>query len=114
MHHKEGRNGPSCGINAYYSRSPLSVAWLDCLWPTSSFLSCDNCSLGDLAHHEACLVEVVRVFILDAILGFDVGYQAIPALQDRGILTEDSLIVLLAIELECELWLALNKRTGPV
>jgi hypothetical protein len=33
---KEGRNGPSFGINAYYSCSPLPVAWLDCLWPSSS------------------------------------------------------------------------------
>ncbi|KAF1923093.1 uncharacterized protein M421DRAFT_36278, partial [Didymella exigua CBS 183.55] len=46
----------------------------------------------DLAHHKACLIEVVHVFILDAILGFDVGYQAKPALQNLRILTESSLL----------------------
>ncbi|KAF1923408.1 uncharacterized protein M421DRAFT_75287, partial [Didymella exigua CBS 183.55] len=67
---KEGRNSLSFSINAYYSCSPLLVAWLDCLWPTF----CNNYSLGDLAYYKAYLVKVVRVFILDAILGFSVGY----------------------------------------
>ena len=67
-----------------------------------------------LAHHEACLAGVIRVVVLDAILGFDVGYRAEPVLDCSGILAEGSLVVVLAIELHFELFLTRNKRTGLV
>jgi hypothetical protein len=67
-----------------------------------------------LAYHKASLVKVVGVVILDAILGYDILYKAELAYNYIWILTEGSLIVVLAIKLHFELWLALNKRTGPV
>jgi hypothetical protein len=93
---------------------PLPVAWLDLLWLASSLRSCDDCSDGYLAHYEACLVEVVRVVVLDAILDFNVGYKAEPALDHLRVLAEGSLVVVLAIRLHYKLWLVLNKRTRLV
>ena len=93
---------------------PLLIAWLDLLWSSPSLRSCDNCSGGYLAYYEACLVEVVRVVILDAILGFDIGYQARPALDQLRILAEGSLVVVLAIELDCKLRATFDERASPV
>jgi hypothetical protein len=67
-----------------------------------------------LAHHKACLVKVIRVFILDAVLSFNVSYQAKPALNNLRILAERSLVIILAIKLHYKLIAALNPRTRPV
>jgi hypothetical protein len=110
----KGRNSPPFSINAVNNCCPLPIAWLDFLWFSSSLRSWNNCSSKCLAHHEACLVEVVRVVIQNAILGFGIGYQAEPALDYLRILAEGSIVVVLAIELHYKLWLALDERTGPV
>lgn len=57
----------------------------------------------------------MHVFILGAVLGFHVGYQAEPGLYSLGIFIMGSVVVVvLASELCCELRVTLDERTGPV
>jgi hypothetical protein len=107
-----GRNGPSGGIDALDDCYPLPVAWLDLLCSSCPPCICNNCSRAYLAYHEACLVEVVRVVVLDAILSFDVSYKAEPALYNLRILAEGSLVVVLAVKDCFELLLTRNERTS--
>jgi hypothetical protein len=95
----KGRNSLTFGVDALYDCCLLSIAWLDCLWPSLSLRSCNNCSCRYLAHHKASLVEVIGVVVLDAILGFDIGYEAELALDYLRILAEGSLVVILLIKL---------------
>lgn len=92
----EGRNSPSARIDALGDYYPLPIAWLDLLWSSSQRRTCNDCSLAYLAHREACFIKVVRVVVLDAVLGFDVGYKTEPALYDPRILAEGSFVVVLA------------------
>ena len=69
-----GRNGPSGGIDALDDCHPLPVAWLDLLCSSCPPCICNNCSRAYLAYYKACLVEVVRVVILDTILSFNISY----------------------------------------
>lgn len=62
-----------------------------------------------LTHHEASLVKIVRVVNLEFTLGFDMGYKS-----DSALAYFRTCSLIHAIELHCELWLALNKRAGPV
>jgi hypothetical protein len=66
------------------------------------------------AHHKAGLVKVVGVFILDAVLRLRVLYKLEPPSNSLRILTQGSLVVVLAIELDFKLRSALNKLIGPV
>jgi hypothetical protein len=59
----------------------------------------DDSSCRYDAYDEARLIEVVRVFIQDAILGFGILYQAEPALGYLRILAEGSFLVVLSIKL---------------
>jgi hypothetical protein len=99
----KGRNSLTFSVDALYNYCLLSIAWLDYLWPSSSLRSCNNCSCRYLAYHKASLVEVIGIVVLDAILSFDIGYEAEPALDYLRILAEGSLIVVLSIELYCKL-----------
>jgi hypothetical protein len=65
--------------------------------------SCNNCSCRYLAYYKASLIKVIGVVILDAILGFNIGYEAELALDYLRILAEGSLIVILLIKLYCKL-----------
>jgi hypothetical protein len=69
-----GRNGPSGGIDALNDCYPLPIAWLDLLCSSWLLCICDNNSSRYLAHHETCLIEVVRVVVQDTILGFGIGH----------------------------------------
>jgi hypothetical protein len=107
-----GRNSPSCGIDALDDCYPLPIARLDLLCSSWLPCICNNYSRAYLAHHEACLVEVVRVVVQDAILGFDVRYKGKPALYNLRVLAEGSLIVVLAIKDCFKLLLTRNERAG--
>ncbi|KAF1933114.1 uncharacterized protein M421DRAFT_53065, partial [Didymella exigua CBS 183.55] len=50
----------------------------------------------------------------DTILGFSILHQAELALDHLRILAEGSLVVVLLIELDCELWATLDERASPV
>ena len=58
-----GRNRLSSGINALDDCHPLLVAWLDLLCSSWLPCICNNFPATYLAHHKACLVEVVRVIV---------------------------------------------------
>jgi hypothetical protein len=66
------------------------------------------------SHHEARLVKVVGVFILDAILCLCVLYQLEPASNNLRVPAESPLVIVLLIELDLELRSALNKGCSPV
>ena len=55
------------------------------------------------AHHEARLVKIVHVVVLDPILGFGILYKAELALHKLRIFTEGSLVVVLSIKLHLKL-----------
>ena len=62
---------PACCADALDYSNPLAIAWLDPLWSAALFRACKDHLSFDLAHHKPGLVEVVGVFILDAILLLD-------------------------------------------
>jgi hypothetical protein len=64
-----------------------------------SLRSYNNCSCRYLAYYKASLIEVIGVVVLDAILSFDIGYEAELALDYLRILAEGSLVVVLLIKL---------------
>ena len=72
---------------------PFSVTSLKLLSSAFPFQACDDHIAADHAHHEACLVEVVEVAILDAVLRAHVLYQLEPLLDKVGIFAEGSLDV---------------------
>jgi hypothetical protein len=51
----------------------------------------------------------VGVFILNTKLGFGILYKAEAALENLWILTLGSTVVVLSIELDCELWTTLDE-----
>jgi hypothetical protein len=56
----------------------------------------------------------VTVFILDAILSFDISYQAEPALYNLRIFAEGSLIVIFLIKLDFKLGTTPDKVCSPL
>jgi hypothetical protein len=105
----KGWDCPSCCIDALDYCCPLSIALLNALWPSPMLRACNNCSSQYHAHHEARLVKVVGVFILNAVLCLCVLYQLEPASNGLRIFAQGSLIVILSIELDFELGSALDK-----
>jgi hypothetical protein len=70
----EGWDRPPHCVDALDDCSPLPVALLYALWPSSTLRACDNCSSRYHAHHEASLVKVVYVLIQDAVLKLGLLY----------------------------------------
>jgi hypothetical protein len=96
---KRGWNRLPYCVDACNDTGPFSVTLLHCLWSAATLRAYDDSSYRYDAHHEARLIEVVRVFIQDAILGFGILYQAEPALGYLRILAEGSFLVVLSIKL---------------
>jgi hypothetical protein len=110
----EGWNCSSCCVDALDDCCLLSIALLDALRPFSMLRACNNRSSQYHAHHEARLIKVIGIFIQDAVLHLCVLYKLEPLLNNLRSLAQGSLVVVLAIELDFELRLALNKCTSPV
>ncbi|KAF1360972.1 hypothetical protein EJ07DRAFT_81150, partial [Lizonia empirigonia] len=69
----EGWDRPAHRIDPLDHCSPLSIALLNALWPSSTLRTSDahrrRESSRNLAHHKASLVKVIDVIIADAVLG---------------------------------------------
>jgi hypothetical protein len=110
----EGRNSPPHCVDTLDHRCPLSIAWLHLFWLSSTIRACDNSSCWYNSNHEASLIKVVHVFIKNAVLCFHVVYKQKSVSDYFRIFAEGSLIVVLSIELNFELWAMLDKGCSPV
>jgi hypothetical protein len=97
LENDKGRDSLLYRVDIYDDTSLLLVALLYCLWSAAMLRACDNSSCRYDAHDEARLIEVVRVFIQDAMPSFGTLDQAEPALNYLRILAESSLMFVLSI-----------------
>ena len=68
---------------------------------------------GEDAHHEAGLVEVVHVFLEDAVVGFDVVYKRKPLANNLWIFAFGPLVVVFTCKTRPEFWLAFDEVVSP-
>ena len=63
----EWRDRPALGVDALNHCNPFPIALLGYLRPSTPLSACNDHTRGDNTDHEACLVEVIDILILDTI-----------------------------------------------
>ena len=90
------------------------VTRLKLLASTASIGTCNNHVTIDNAHYKACLVEVVKIGVLDAILRAYVGHQPEPVPNNLWIFVEGSLEVVRTRKARLELRAAPYEPVYPL
>jgi hypothetical protein len=108
------REVPPFAVDAFDNRCPFSIPRLNCLASSASIGTRDHHRCADDAHHEACLVEVVEIAILDTVLGSHVVYKLKPRVNKPWVFAESYLEVVDAIETRPRPWLLFDEGLRPV
>ena len=96
----EGRDSPSRSTYALDDRDPFLVAWLYLLRVGSLLRGCKDHLAFDYAHHEPRFIEVVCVFIQNAVLLLCLPHELEPARSNACIFVQSSLVIV---------WMATSK-----
>jgi hypothetical protein len=72
---KEGWNRPPHRVDASNKRYPLTVARLNSKRLSTPLRRCHHLNRPSNAYLKASLVEVVGVFVLNTVLGFNIAYK---------------------------------------
>jgi hypothetical protein len=110
----KGQERILCCTHALYNRRLLSIALLNYLQPSSTVATRNYYSSRYYAYYKARLVKVVGVFVENTVLGLHVLYKPKLASYNLRIFAQSSLIVVLSIELDFELWLTLNEGSSLI
>lgn len=107
-------NRPPSSVDSLDDSHPLTVAWLYRLWSIAPLRACNNELSQYLAHHKASLVEVVGIFVKDAVLLLRTLYKLKPLAKDLRILTQGPLAIIRSIQLSFKLRSPPNKVPWPM
>lgn len=97
LNDQKWRETPSLGIDAFNRRSSFSITWLDRLAYSLSIGARNHHGSANNAHHEASLVKVVKIAVLNPILRLHVLNQLKPRANKLRIFARGSLKVVYAI-----------------
>ena len=93
LHDDERRDTPAIGTDALDYGNPFAIARLDLLSFAVTVGARNDHRGRDLTHHEAGLVEVVDILILDTVLSLQVREKREPARDILRIFVKGPLVV---------------------
>lgn len=114
LNNERRREAPPFAIDALDRRPPFPIARLNCLASSTSIGACHYNRCADDAYHEAGLVTVVEVAVVDAVLRPHAVHKLKLRANKLWVFAEGSLKVVCTIETRLEFWLSLDKPLGPV
>ena len=112
LYHDERRDTLAVGIDALDHGNPFPITRLDFFSLPAPVDARHDYRGRDLAHHEAGLVEVVDILVLDAVLGLQVREERELACDFFRIFAEGPLIVVCTRKTRPEVSLSLNEVRG--
>jgi hypothetical protein len=93
LYDQERRQRKAVAAYALNCCRPFPITRLKLLASCASISACNDHAAADNAHHEARLVKVVEVLVLDCVLRTHVGYQPEPPVYKLRVFAEGSLEV---------------------
>ena len=114
LYDQERRQHKAIAAHAFNRCCPFSIPRLKLLTSATSICACNYHIATDNPYHEACLVEVIEVAVLDTVLRTHVGYQLEPRVYNIRVFVEGSLEVVRTRKTRFKLGAALDEVVGPL
>jgi hypothetical protein len=111
---EERGDKPASSIDSSDQGNPLTITSLPSNWIETDICCSYHLDRPCYTNLEPSLVKVVGIFIKDTVLGFHIGDQGEPGLDDRWVTAEDPAVIARSRELRFDLCTACNEALYPV